>query len=203
MKIICIGHNYADHAREMSSPLPLEPVFFLKPDSCLLRNNQPFFYPKFTKELHHEVEVVIKICRLGKSIGEKYAPRYYNEVALGIDFTARDIQQQCKEKGLPWEKAKAFDGAAPISNFIPIAELQNIHAADFRLDINDKTVQQGNTAHMIFSFDRIIAYVSQFITLKTGDLIYTGTPSGVGPVNIGDRLKGYLEGRLMFDFYVR
>jgi 2-keto-4-pentenoate hydratase/2-oxohepta-3-ene-1,7-dioic acid hydratase in catechol pathway len=203
MKIICIGRNYAEHAKEMSSPLPQEPVFFLKPDSCLLRNNQPFFYPKFTNELHHEIEVVIKICRLGKNISEKFAPRYYKEVALGVDFTARDLQRQCKEKGLPWEMAKAFDGSAPISQFIPIANFESIHSVDFRLEVNGKIVQQGNTADMIFDFNKIIAYVSKFMTLKTGDLIYSGTPSGVGPVSIGDRLRGYLDGKMMFDFFVR
>ncbi len=203
MKIICIGRNYADHAKEMNSPLPKEPVFFLKPDSCLLRNNQPFFYPKFTSDLHHEVEIVIRICRLGKNISEKFAPRYYKEVALGVDFTARDLQRQCKENGLPWEMSKAFDGSAPISQFIPITDLESIHSVDFRLKVNDETVQHGNTAEMIFDFNKIIAYVSKFMTLKTGDLIYSGTPSGVGPVSIGDRLKGYLDGKLMFDFFVR
>jgi 2-keto-4-pentenoate hydratase/2-oxohepta-3-ene-1,7-dioic acid hydratase in catechol pathway len=203
MKIICIGRNYAEHARELNSPLPENPVFFLKPDSCLLRNNQPFFYPKFTKELHHEIEVVIKICRLGKSISQKFAHRYYNEVALGVDFTARDLQNECKQKGLPWEISKAFDGSAPISKFVPREHFVNINDISFWLDINNTTVQRSTTAQMIFTFDTIIAYVSQYITLKIGDLIYTGTPSGVGPVKIGDRLKGYLEGNLMFDFFVR
>jgi 2-keto-4-pentenoate hydratase/2-oxohepta-3-ene-1,7-dioic acid hydratase in catechol pathway len=149
------------------------------------------------------VEIVIRICRLGKNISEKFAPRYYKEVALGVDFTARDLQRQCKENGLPWEMSKAFDGSAPISQFIPITDLESIHSVDFRLKVNDETVQHGNTAEMIFDFNKIIAYVSKFMTLKTGDLIYSGTPSGVGPVSIGDRLKGYLDGKLMFDFFVR
>lgn len=203
MKIICIGRNYVEHAREMSSPLPESPVFFLKPDTCLLRNNQPFFYPKFTQELHHEVEVVIRICRLGRNISEKFAHRYYKEVALGVDFTARDLQNVCKQKGLPWEMSKAFDGSAPISHFVTVEQVGGINAIDFHLDVNGITVQKGNTSEMIFSFDRIISYVSTFITLKTGDLIYSGTPSGVGPVKIGDRLKGYLKGSMMFDFFVR
>ncbi|HDP55087.1 MAG TPA: FAA hydrolase family protein [Bacteroidetes bacterium] len=203
MKIICIGRNYTNHAKEMASPVPDKPVFFLKPDTALLRNNQPFFYPLFSSEIHHEVEVVVKINRLGRNIAEKFAHRYYNEIALGIDFTARDLQAECKQKGLPWEISKAFDGAAPISQFVDINNFDSLNNLMFWLDVNDKTVQKGSISEMIFSIDKLIAYVSQFITLKIGDLIYTGTPAGVGPVKIGDRLKAYLEGELMLDFFVR
>jgi len=203
MKIICIGRNYADHAKELNNPLPEKPVFFLKPDSALVIKNRPFFYPGFSKEVHHELEIVIKINRLGRSISEKFAHRYYSEVALGIDFTARDIQSEMKKKGLPWEIAKGFDYSAPVSKFLPLEAIKDIHNLRFRLDINGKTVQDGNTADMIFSFEKIIAYVSQFMTLKTGDLIFSGTPSGVGPVKIGDRLEAYLEEEKLMDFPVK
>jgi 2-keto-4-pentenoate hydratase/2-oxohepta-3-ene-1,7-dioic acid hydratase in catechol pathway len=203
MKIICIGRNYVDHAKEMNAPLPSSPVFFMKPDTCLLRSNKPFFYPEFTKNLHYELEVVIKICRLGRSISTQFAHRYFNEVALGIDFTARDLQEECKAKGLPWEMAKAFDSSAPISKFVGLSEIENLNSASFRLEKNGEVVQQGSTANMIFSFEELISYVSRFVTLRTGDLIYTGTPAGVGPVKIGDRLTAYLENRLMMDFFVR
>lgn len=203
MKIICIGRNYVDHAKEMNAPLPSNPVFFMKPDTCLLRSNKPFFYPEFTKNLHYELEVVIKICRLGRSISTQFAHRYFNEVALGIDFTARDLQEECKAKGLPWEMAKAFDSSAPISKFVGKSEIENLNSATFRLEKNGEVVQQGSTADMIFKFDELISYVSRFVTLRTGDLIYTGTPAGVGPVKIGDRLTAYLENRLMMDFFVR
>jgi acylpyruvate hydrolase len=203
MKIICIGRNYTDHAEEMKSPIPKEPIFFMKPDTCLLRKNQPFFYPNFSSNIHYELEIVLKICRLGRNIGERYAHRYFDEIALGIDFTARDLQQQCQAQGLPWEISKAFDGAAPISKFLKIDEIGLINNIDFWLEKNGQEVQRGNTSKMIFNFDKIITYVSKFTTLKIGDLIYTGTPAGVGPVAIGDRLKGYLNGNLMLDFFVR
>ncbi|MFP4555661.1 MAG: fumarylacetoacetate hydrolase family protein [Bacteroidales bacterium] len=203
MKIICIGRNYTDHAKEMNSPIPEKPVFFLKPDSTLLRNNQPFFYPEFSNEIHYELELVLKICRLGRNIQKKFAHRYYKEIGLGVDFTARDLQRTCKEKGLPWEIAKAFDGSAPISQFIKKEEFGDINNLDFRLDKNGSTVQQGNSSQMIFDYDDLITYVSQFITLKIGDLIFTGTPAGVGPVAIGDRLKAYLGEELMLDFFVK
>lgn len=203
MKIICIGRNYVDHARELNNPVPEKPVFFMKPDSALVIRNRPFFYPDFSDDVHHEIEVVIKINRLGRSIEEKFAGRYYSDVGLGVDFTARDIQSECKKKGLPWEIAKGFDYSAPISKFIPLTEISDIHSLDFRLDINGKTVQNGNTRNMIFSFEKIISYVSRFMTLKTGDLIYTGTPEGVGPVKIGDRLEGYLGDTRMLDFLVK
>lgn len=203
MKIICIGWNYADHAKELSASVPESPIFFLKPDSCLIRNNQPFFYPNFSHIIHYETEVVLKICRVGRNIGERFAHRYYNEVGLGVDFTARDLQQQCCENGLPWEISKAFDGSSPIGNFLHKKDLPSIAAIDFWLEKNGAEVQRGNTSEMLFSFDKLIAYISKFITLKMGDLLYTGTPFGVGPVAIGDRLKGYLQGELMFDFFVR
>lgn len=203
MKIICIGRNYADHAREMNNPLPEEPVFFLKPDTALVQNNKPFFYPGFSSEVHHEVEIVIKINRSGRNIDQKYAYRYYDEVGVGIDFTARDLQDQCKKKGLPWEIAKAFDNSAPLGGFVPKKDIAVPDDISVRLDINGKTVQKGSSKDMIFSFDRIISYVSQFITLKTGDLIFTGTPAGVGPVKIGDRLQAFLNEKMLLDFYVR
>jgi 2-keto-4-pentenoate hydratase/2-oxohepta-3-ene-1,7-dioic acid hydratase in catechol pathway len=204
MKIICIGRNYDEHVRELNNSLPENPVFFMKPDSAILRNNNPFFYPDFSSEVHHEVEVVFRICRLGRCIEERFAHRYYDAVTIGIDFTARDIQQKCKKEGLPWEIAKAFDGSAPLSPvFIEKERFKALNDINFRLNINEQVVQQGNTKNMLFSIDRIIAYVSQFVTLRTGDLIYTGTPSGVGPVKIGDRLQAYLEDELMLDFYVK
>lgn len=203
MKIICIGRNYREHAKEMQADVPVNPVFFIKPDSCLLRNNQPFFYPEFTKDLHYELEVVLRVNRLGRSIKPKFAHRYFDAITLGIDFTARDLQQECKQKGLPWEIAKAFDHSAPVGPFIPKEELGDINALDFRLEINGMDVQQGNTRDMIFGYDELIAYVSRFVTFRTGDLIFTGTPQGVGPVQVGDRLQAYLGDRLMLDFFVR
>jgi len=203
MKIICIGRNYVEHAKELNNPLPEKPVFFLKPDTSLIIRNRPFFYPEFSSDIHYETELVIKINRTGKHIQEKFASGYYDQVGLGIDFTARDLQRECKAKGLPWEVAKGFDGSAPISKFIPLAELEDAKNIRFHLDLNGETVQTGDSQHMIFSVDRVIAYVSKFITLKTGDLIYTGTPKGVGPVKIGDHLTGYIEGRKMLDFRVK
>lgn len=203
MKIICIGRNYVAHARELNNEVPDHPVFFMKPDSALVINNRPFFYPEFSRDVHYELEVVIRINRLGKNIEERYAGRYFNELALGVDFTARDLQSEQKKKGLPWEIAKGFDYSAPISDFCPIDQFHDIHKLSFRLDLNGKTVQDGNTSLMIFSFEKIIAYVSRFMTLKTGDLIYTGTPAGVGPVAINDRLEAYLEGKKMMDFLVK
>jgi 2-keto-4-pentenoate hydratase/2-oxohepta-3-ene-1,7-dioic acid hydratase in catechol pathway len=191
MKIICIGRNYAEHAKEMNAPVPTEPVFFLKPDTAIIKDDQPFYYPDFSKEIHHEVELVIKISKAGKNIDVDFANKYYEEIGIGIDFTARDIQAKCKEKGLPWEKAKAFDGSAPIGKFVSKKDLKQ--SIGFHLDINGKTVQKGSTSDLLFSFDQVIAYVSQFFTLKTGDLIYTGTPEGVGPVKIGDTLEAYIE----------
>jgi 2-keto-4-pentenoate hydratase/2-oxohepta-3-ene-1,7-dioic acid hydratase in catechol pathway len=203
MKIICIGRNYADHAKEMKSELPTEPIFFLKPDTALLKNGNPFFYPEFTKDLHYECELVVQIQKVGKNIAEKFAPKYYSKVTLGIDFTARDLQQNCKEKGLPWEIAKAFEHSAPLSNkFIEISSL-DFENLTFELYKNGEKVQTGHTSDMIFSIDKLIAYVSKFMTLKTGDLLFTGTPAGVGPVQIGDKLEGFLNGEMMFEFNIR
>ncbi|MEY3424646.1 MAG: hypothetical protein RL679_4 [Bacteroidota bacterium] len=203
MKIICIGRNYADHAKEMKSELPTEPIFFLKPDTALLKNGNPFFYPEFTNDLHYECELVVQIQKVGKNIAEKFAPKYYSKVTLGIDFTARDLQQNCKEKGLPWEIAKAFEHSAPISNkFIEISSL-DFENLTFELYKNGEKVQTGHTSDMIFSIDKLITYVSKFMTLKTGDLLFTGTPAGVGPVKIGDKLEGFLNGEKMFEFNIR
>ena len=203
MKIICIGRNYAEHAKELNNAIPEEPVFFLKPDTAISKNNQPFFYPDFSNDIHYEIEVVVKINRLGKNIAEKFAHKYYNEITLGIDFTARDLQQKCKEKGLPWEKAKAFDGSAPLGNFVSKTSFEKLNDLNFHLNINGNTVQKGNTANMIFSVDAAIAYVSKYITLKNGDLIFTGTPAGVGPVKQGDLLECYLEEDRLLKFSIK
>ncbi|MBN2742609.1 2-keto-4-pentenoate hydratase/2-oxohepta-3-ene-1,7-dioic acid hydratase in catechol pathway [Breznakibacter xylanolyticus] len=203
MKIICIGRNYEAHARELKNPLPPEPVVFCKPDTALLRNNNPFFIPDFANDFHHEVEVLVRINRLGKNIDERFAHRYYDEVGLGIDFTARDLQDDLRAKGQPWEKCKAFDGSAVISEFVSKERFADVQNIDFRLDINDQTRQKGNTRDMLFSIDAIIAHVSKFFTLKIGDIIFTGTPEGVGSVKINDRLKGYIGDELFFDFLVK
>ncbi len=203
MKIICIGRNYAEHARELKNKVPEKPVFFMKPGSSLVIKNRPFYYPDFSTDVHHEIEIVVKINRVGKRIESRYAARYYSEIALGVDFTARDLQAECKEKGLPWEIAKGFDYSAPVSKFVPLNRYGDIANIDFRLDINGQTVQHGNTRDMIFHVDDLIAYVSRFMTLKTGDLMFTGTPAGVGPVQIGDHLEGYLGEDRMLDFEVK
>ena len=203
MKIIAIGRNYAEHAKELNNPVPTVPVIFMKPDTALLRENKPFYHPEFSEDVHHEIEIVLKVCKEGKHISEKFADNYYDEIGLGVDFTARDIQQRHKEKGLPWELAKAFDGSAPVSNFVPKTNFADLYNTNFKLDINSQTRQEGNTKDLLFSFERIIAFVSQYITLKKGDLIFTGTPPGVGKVNIGDHLEAYLEGHKMLDFYVK
>jgi len=203
MKIICIGRNYAEHARELNNPLPESPVFFMKPDSALLINNNPFFLPSFSNQIHYEAEIVLKISRLGKNIAKKFAHRYYNSISVGIDFTARDLQDKCKKAGHPWEIAKAFDQSAVVNRFMAIDSIPDRNAINFRLDINGNTVQDGNTKDLIFSFDDVISYVSTFITLKTGDLIFTGTPAGVGPVKKDDHLVASLEGQVVLDFYIR
>ncbi len=203
MKIFCIGMNYREHCREMNNPLPAEPVVFMKPDSAILRNNHPFFYPSFSTQVHYETELVLKICRVGKNIAGKYACRYYNEIGIGIDFTARDLQASLKEKGLPWEISKAFDQAAAIGKFFPKTDFADTADIRFHLDINGKTVQNGNSSDLIFSFDELIVYISRFFTLKMGDLIYTGTPSGVGPVNIGDHLQAFIGDRMAMDFKIK
>jgi len=202
MKIICIGRNYVDHAKELNNPVPAEPVFFMKPDTALLKDNEPFYLPEFSNDIHHEIELVVKISKAGKHIQQEFAKNYYEQVTVGIDFTARDVQQQCKEKGLPWEKAKAFDGSAPVGKFIEVDTTQ-INGLAFNLEINGETKQQGNTSNMLFSVDAIIAYVSKFVTLKTGDLIFTGTPAGVGPVKIGDKLRAYLGNQQLLEFEIK
>ena len=203
MKIIAIGRNYAEHAKELNNPIPGVPVIFMKPETALLKENKPFYHPDFSEDIHHEIEIVIKISKEGKHINEQFAQNYFEEIGLGVDFTARDIQSKHKEKGLPWELAKAFDGSAPVSSFVPKSQFADLKNINFNLDVNGETRQQGNTSYMLFSFEYIIAFVSKYITLKKGDLIYTGTPQGVGKVNVGDRLEGYLEDVKMLDFYVR
>lgn len=203
MKIMCIGRNYVAHARELNNEVPSEPVFFMKPDTALLLNNQPFLLPEWSHNVHHEIELVIRICKTGTNIPLGSTSGYYREIGLGIDFTARDVQDQLKNKGLPWEKSKAFDHSAVLGNaFIPKKELDDLKTLSFRLDINGRTVQNGNSGLMIFCFEDIIAHLSRYVTLKKGDLIYTGTPAGVGPVKAGDHLEGYLEGRNLFDFWI-
>lgn len=203
MKIIAIGRNYAEHAKELNNPIPTVPVIFMKPDTAVLRDNKPFYHPEFSTDIHHEIELVLKVSKEGKHIAEKFASNYFDEIGLGIDFTARDIQQKHKEKGLPWELAKAFDNSAPISKFIPKADFKDLNNLNIRLDLNGKTVQDGNTKDLLFSFEYIIAFVSKYISLKKGDLIFTGTPQGVGKVNIGDHLEGYLENEKLLDFDIR
>lgn len=203
MKIICIGRNYSEHAKELNNPLPTAPIYFLKPDTALLENGKDFFYPEFTTDLHYECELVVKINRVGKYISEKFAHKYYNLIGLGIDFTARDIQDECKAKSLPWERAKGFDNSAPISTVFLEKEKLDLSNLTFSLKKNNEVVQVGNTGDMIFSIDYIIAYLSQYITLKTGDLIYTGTPAGVGSVNRGDTLTGFIAGEQMFEFSIK
>lgn len=203
MKIIAVGRNYAEHAKELNNPVPSKPVIFMKPDTAILLNNAPFYHPSFTTDIHHEIEVVLKICKEGKHIAEKFAHTYFDEIGLGIDFTARDIQQQHKEKGLPWELAKSFDHSAPVSKFIPKAKLVDLENLSFHLDLNGQMVQTGNTRDLLFSFDRIIAFVSQYITLRKGDLLFTGTPEGVGKVNIGDHLEGYLGEEKLLNFHIK
>ncbi|MCX7861658.1 MAG: fumarylacetoacetate hydrolase family protein [Bacteroidales bacterium] len=203
MKIICIGRNYRLHAEEFNNPVPENPIFFLKPDTALLRNNEPFFYPDFSNDIHCEVELVYRICKVGKNIHRRFAHRYFDAIALGIDFTARDLQQYCKRNGLPWEIAKSFDHSAAISQFIEKTSFNNLKNISFSLFINGKLVQHGNSNEMIFSIEDIIAYTSKFITFKTSDYIFTGTPHGVRSINIGDHIEGYIEDNKMLDFYIR
>ena len=203
MKIIAIGRNYQEHAKELNNPIPTEPVVFLKPDTALLKEGKAFYHPYFSNDIHYEVELIIKIGKEGKHITSKFARNYIEAIGLGIDFTARDLQQKCKEKGLPWEIAKAFDHSAPIGEFIPINEIADLNAIQFSLKQNQIVVQNGNSADMIFSFDDIISYVSQRFTLKKGDLIFTGTPAGVGKINIGDLLEGYISDRKMLSVPVK
>ena len=203
MRIFAIGRNYAEHIAELNNERPAEPVIFTKPDTALLRNDEPFYYPDFSKDIHHEVEIVLRICKEGKHIDEKFAPKYFDQIGLGIDFTARDLQQKAKEKGLPWDIAKGFNGSAPISAFKPVSDFPDLSDINFRLEVNGEIRQEGNTSLMLFPFDYVISYLSKFFTLKTGDLIFTGTPKGVGPVVPGDRLAGFLEEEKMFDFEIR
>lgn len=192
MKIFCVGRNYADHAKEMNSPVPEEPVIFMKPDTALLKNNQVFYYPDFSKDIHYEAEIVLRISKQGKNIQEKFAYKYYDQCTIGIDFTARDIQKKCKDKGLPWELAKAFDNSAAVGEMIDLNE-KDKKGIEFGLSKNKHIVQKGNTNDMIFTFDQIVSFVSRYFTLRLGDLIFTGTPVGVGPVVINDVLEGYIR----------
>ena len=205
MKIIAVGMNYAEHNKELGhSLINKEPIIFMKPDTAMLKDGKPFFLPDFSKQMEYETEIVVRICRLGKTIAPQFAHRYYDSVTVGIDFTARDLQKRFREQGYPWELSKVFDNAATIGRFVPLAEMgndiQNLH---FHLNIDGKKVQQGHTADMIFKVDDIVSYVSQFMTLKMGDLIFTGTPSGVGPVSIGQHLQGYIGEDKLLDFYIR
>ncbi len=204
MRIFAIGRNYAEHIRELNNERPDEPVIFTKPDTALLRNQDPFYYPDFSKDIHHEVELVLRISQNGKNIHEKFADRYFDAIGIGIDFTARDLQQKAKEKGLPWDIAKGFNGSAPVSQkFIPVAEFKNLKDINFSLSVNGGIRQQGNTSLMIFSFEYIISYLSKFFTLRTGDLIFTGTPKGVGPVQVGDTLSSFIENEKLLEFEVK
>ena len=205
MKIIAVGRNDVEHCHELHADekLPEEPVIFLKPDSALLKDGKPFFIPDFSKQVDYETELVVRISRLGKNIAPRFAHRYYDAVTVGIDFTARDLQRKFRSEGKPWELCKGFDNSAVIGDFVPVNRFKDVQNLDFHLDIDGNKVQQGNTCNMIFKIDEIIAYVSQFYTLKIGDLLYTGTPVGVGPVRIGQHLEGYLEGEKLLDFYVR
>lgn len=197
MKIICIGRNYIDHAKELNNPVPEIPVWFMKPQTSLLTKDKDFYHPEFSQEIHFETELVFRINKVGKYIEEKFAHTYYDAVGIGFDFTARDLQSEFKAKGLPWEPAKSFDGSAPISEFIPISEFENTNAISFSMKKNGELTQEGNNSDTIFSIDKIIAYVSQYVTLKIGDLIYTGTPKGVGPIEVGDTLEAFIGDKLM------
>ena len=203
MKIIAVGRNYVEHIQELNNEQPDDPVIFLKPETALLYRNAPFFYPDFSTDVHHEVEVLVKINRVGKNVEERFAHKYYDEVGIGIDFTARDLQSKLKAKGLPWELAKAFNGSAPISEFIPKTEFADLQNLNFGLTINGETRQQSNTSLMLFKIDYLISFVSRYFLLQKGDILFTGTPKGVGPVQIGDRLVATLEGREMLNFGVK
>jgi 2-keto-4-pentenoate hydratase/2-oxohepta-3-ene-1,7-dioic acid hydratase in catechol pathway len=203
MKIICVGRNYVDHIKELNNEAPKDPVLFLKPDTSILLKKQPFFIPEFSNEVHHEVEILVKINRIGKHIDRKFAHKYYDEIGLGIDFTARDLQSKLKEKGLPWEKAKAFDGAAVVGKFLAKNDFKNVDDINFRLEKNDKVQQKGNTSLMLWKIDTLIEYISKYFTLKIGDIIFTGTPSGVAKVNPNDILKGFIEEKEIFSIKVK
>lgn len=203
MKIICIGRNYAEHIAELENEKPTDPVIFLKPDTAILVKKQPFFIPDFSNDIHYEVEILVKISKVGKYIDKKFAHKYYNEIGLGIDFTARDLQASLKEKGLPWEKAKAFDGSAVIGDWIPVDQIKDVNAIEFSLKKNENIVQIGNTSLMLWKIDELIEFISKYFTLKIGDVIFTGTPAGIGKVEPNDRLAGYLEDKQMFSITVK
>ena len=203
MKLICIGRNYTKHIEELENEKPTDPVVFLKPDTAILLKKQPFFIPDFSHDVHHEVEVLVKINRVGKYIDKKFAPKYYSEIGLGIDFTARDLQAKLKEKGLPWEKAKAFDGAAVVGKWVSKDQFADVNNLNFSLYKNDEVAQEGNTNHMLWKIDELIEYVSKYFTLKIGDIIFTGTPAGVGKVVANDKLKGFLENKEMFSITIK
>lgn len=204
MRIFAIGRNYVEHIKELNNERPDEPVIFTKPDTAILRSNAPFYYPDFSNDIHHEVELVLRICKEGKNIQEKFASKYYDAIGLGIDFTARDLQQKAKEKGLPWDIAKGFNGSAPISDkFISVTDFKDLKNINFSLSVNGELRQQGNTSLMLFSFDYIISYLSKFFTLRPGDLIFTGTPKGVAPVKVGDRLSASIENEKVLEFDVK
>jgi acylpyruvate hydrolase len=203
MKIICIGRNYVDHIKELSNAVPEEPVIFFKPDTAILKNNAPFYYPEFSNDIHYEAELVVRISREGKNIEEKFAHKYYEELGVGIDFTARDLQKKAKENGLPWAIAKGFNGSAPISGFVPKSKFSDINTIGFSLHLNGELKQQGNSSMMIHSIDKIVSHVSNYFTLKNGDLIFTGTPAGVGPVKIGDKLEVFLEEEKMLECVIK
>ncbi|MFT2007939.1 fumarylacetoacetate hydrolase family protein [Pontibacter sp. 13R65] len=203
MKIIAIGRNYAAHIEELKNEVPDEPVIFFKPDTALLRNNEPFYYPDYSNDIHHEIELTLRICREGKNIDSKFASKYYDAIGLGIDFTARDIQAKAKAKGLPWTIAKGFNGSAPISEFLPVSEFPDLSNINFSLKVNGELRQNGNTSMMLNTFDNMLAYISRFITLKTGDIIFTGTPEGVASVKTGDKLEGFIEDKKLLDFEVK
>ncbi len=203
MKILAIGRNYVEHIKELNNETPKEPVIFTKPDTAILRNNEPFYYPEFSKDIHYEVEIVLKISKSGKYIAEKFAHKYFNEIGIGIDFTARDLQQKAKEKGLPWTLAKGFNHSAPISQFIPKSHFEDPANINFSLKIDKKIRQSGNTGHMIYGYNYIIAYISKYITLKKGDLIFTGTPKGVGPVERGNKLEAFIEAKKMLEVEIK
>lgn len=202
MKIIAVGRNYVDHIKELNNEIPSEPVIFSKPETAIIKNNEPFYFPSFSSDVHHEVEIVVKISKIGKNIEEQFAHKYYDEIALGVDFTARDVQSRLKGAGLPWELAKGFDGSAPISNFISKEKFDSVQNIPFRLEVNGELRQLGNTELMMYKIDYLISFISRYFTLKTGDLIFTGTPKGVSSVKAGDKLTGFIGNEKMFDFEV-
>jgi 2-keto-4-pentenoate hydratase/2-oxohepta-3-ene-1,7-dioic acid hydratase in catechol pathway len=203
MKIICVGRNYAEHIAELNNQTPDSPVIFLKPETAQIRLGDDFYYPDFSKDVHYEVELVVKIDKVGKNIEEKFAEKYYSEIGIGIDFTARDLQSELKAKGLPWELAKAFNGSAPVSEFVPVSDFADVQDVNFSLDVNDETRQSGNSSMMIYRINYLISFVSRFFMLKKGDLIFTGTPKGVGPVKVGDKLSASIEGKKMLELFVK